>query len=166
MVKPIEDKGPSISDLTQDDLKEAGSFAEAEQRNLRSTLRIYFEQKPDRQDEWIDVVGEHMLDVVQRGRTDLFNIFLEFDVPINFQSDETGFSVLHMAAACGARNVLRILIKREESDYLLRDKQGRLPSELAYLGGPVPDVAVSRLLGIKEVKQADLLGIKLTRRPK
>ena len=46
---------------------------------------------------------------------------------------------------------------------LLRDKGGRLASELAYLFGQDP--AAARLLGSKERKQAEAQGIKLTRRP-
>jgi len=58
---------------------------------------------------------------------------------------------------------LRGLLKTGDCDFLLRDNRGRLPSEMAYLYGE--DVAVARLLGNKERKQAKEQGIKLTRRP-
>ena len=61
------------------------------------------------------------------------------------------------------RKVLRVLVECGLCNFLLRDKGGRLASELAYLFGHDP--AASRLLGIKERKQAEAQGLKLARRP-
>ncbi|MCS0397887.1 ankyrin repeat domain-containing protein [Vibrio diabolicus] len=110
-------------------------------------------------------LNEEFLDAIRCGNTARIQAAFDKGASVNYQSDITGSTPLHIAAACGARHVLRALVASEKIDYLLRDKQGRLASELAYLGGPVPDVAASRLLGIKEVYQADKSGIKLTRRP-
>ena len=65
--------------------------------------------------------------------------------------------------AAKARRVLRVLLDCGLCNFLLRDKGGRLASELAYLFGHDP--AAARLLGIKESKQAEAEGTKLTRRP-
>lgn len=82
---------------------------------------------------------------------------------VNEQDKNTGETALHIAAACRAHKVLKVLLETEKCDFLLRDKKGRLASEMAYLHGNDP--AVARLLGIKERKQGDAQGIKVTRRP-
>ncbi|MES9970303.1 MAG: hypothetical protein ABW092_09730 [Candidatus Thiodiazotropha sp.] len=105
-----------------------------------------------------------LLGVARRGNPHKLKIFVEEGFPLNFQHHETGASVLHILAAGGARPAIRELLKSDTIEFLFRDKQGRLPSELAYLYGR--DVAMARLLGIKERKQAGAKGIKLTRRPK
>jgi len=105
-----------------------------------------------------------LLGIARRGNPHKLEIFVEEGFPLNFQHHETGASVLHILAAGGARQALRVILKSDEIDFLLRDNQGRLASELAYLYGG--DVAMARLLGITERKQAAAKGIKLTRRPK
>ncbi len=76
---------------------------------------------------------------------------------------KTKDTVLHIAASRNARDVVRVLVESGKCDYLMRDGQGRLASEKAYLFGRSP--ALARLLSIKERQQADREGIKLTRRP-
>ena len=90
--------------------------------------------------------------------------FIKDGFPVDYQDPHSGQTALHIVAACRARKALRVVLKSDECDFLLRDNQGRLASEMAYLYGRDP--AVARLLGIKERKQAERLGIKLTRRPK
>lgn len=103
------------------------------------------------------------LEAAEQGNAEKVNALLKSGFPVNFQDPQTGETALHAAAACRARGVLRILVKDSDCDYLLRDKRGRLPSEMAYLYGHDP--AAARLLGIKERKQGEAQGIKVTRRP-
>jgi hypothetical protein len=70
---------------------------------------------------------------------------------------------VRVSAATRARKVLRVLLDCGLCNFLLRDKGGRLASELAYLFGQDP--AAARLLGVKERRQAEAQGIKLKRRP-
>ena len=86
--------------------------------------------------------------------------FVGIDIEHSTISQENSQRII---AACQARKALRFLIKTGDCDFLLRDNHGRLPSEMAYLYGE--DVAVSRLLGNKERKQAEEQGIVVTRRP-
>ncbi len=109
-------------------------------------------------------LGEGFLEAAERGNTDALQIFIEEGFPVTWQDPENGSTALHIAAACQARGVLRVLLKNDDMDFLLRDHKGRLASEMAYLYGD--DVAVARLFGNKERKQADAQGINLTRRPK
>ena len=73
------------------------------------------------------------------------------DVNVNYQ-DEDGMTALHWAAACSARPCLRILVNSAKCSYLLKDKNGRFASELAFEYGR--DYAVGRLLMKKEAEQA------------
>lgn len=110
------------------------------------------------------VLSNYLLQIARRGNPHKLKIFVEEDFSLIFQHPETGASVLHILAAGGARKALRVILKSDKLDFLLRDKKGRLSSEMAYLYGR--DVALSRLLGNKEGKQADEQGARLTRRPR
>ena len=81
--------------------------------------------------------------------------------PVNFPI--LGGTALHNLAGTRARPAIRLLLTYEDVNFISRDNKGRLPSEMAYLYGHDP--ALARLLGIKERKQAEEQGIKLTRRP-
>ena len=74
-----------------------------------------------------------------------------------------GDTVLHIAATRNARDVVRILVESGKCDYLIRDRQGNLPSTIAYVYGRNP--ALARLLSIKEKHQAEEQGIPLKYRP-
>ena len=109
-------------------------------------------------------LGFEFTDAAQRGDTLMVEAFLEEGFPINYQEFDTGLCALHLVAGSGARNTLRTLLKNDDIDFLLRDEKGRLASEFAFLHGRDPGMA--RLLAIKERKQANAEGVKLTRRPK
>lgn len=109
-------------------------------------------------------LGNDFLETAAWGDDGKIQVFVEEGFPVNYQDPSTGSTALHRAAACMARDVVRVLISRDECDFLIRDNKGRLPSEMAYLYGRDP--ALARLLGNKERKQAKAQGIKLTRRPK
>lgn len=100
----------------------------------------------------------------RRGNLDKLQEYIDKGVSINAQDPVLGQTALHTAAAGRARKALRVLLKTNQCDFLLRDNQGRLASELAFLVGE--DMAMARLLRIKERKQADEQGIVLTRRPR
>jgi len=114
-------------------------------------------------DEMIVQLGDEFHQVAERGNPEKIKIFIEEGFPVNWQHPMTGQTALHVVAACQARKALRALLNSGQCDFLIRDKQGRLASEIAYLNGNDP--AVARLLGNKERKQAEAKGIKLTRRP-
>jgi len=107
-------------------------------------------------------LGREFLIAAEHGDAATIMSFLNAGFPANWQDPETGEAALHVAAACKARKVLRILLDTGFCDYLLRDAQGRLASELAYLFGEDP--AAARLLGNKERKQAEAQGVALKRR--
>lgn len=108
-------------------------------------------------------LGWYFLHAAERGNPEKIKVFVEEGFPLDFQDHQTGETALHIVAAGRARKALRELLKSDKLDFLIRDNQGRLASEIAYLYGRDP--AVARLLRIKERKQAAAQGIKLTRRP-
>lgn len=114
-------------------------------------------------DKMEQALGRTFLKAAEQGDADSLLAFIHEGFPVNYQDPRTGETALHIAAACQARPALRAILKTGECDFLIRDRQGRLSSEMAYVYGE--DVAVARLLGNKERKQADAQGIRLTRRP-
>jgi hypothetical protein len=108
-------------------------------------------------------LGREFLKAAERGNAPAIQAFIEEGFPVNYRDPQTGETALHAVAACKARKALRVLLASGRCDFLLRDTQGRLASELAYLYGQDP--AAARLLGIKERQQAAARGITLTRRP-
>ncbi len=76
---------------------------------------------------------------------------------VNVTDPKSGSTPLHYAAAFGSRPALRLLLKASDLDVLIRDRQGRLASELAGVYGHDP--AMARLLLMKEGKQARERGL-------
>lgn len=107
-------------------------------------------------------LGRKFLRAVGRGIPDIVASWLEEGMPVNYQDPGTKQAALHVAAGCQARYAIRVLAKQPDCNFLLRDRHGRLPSELAYAFGNDP--ALARYLGNKERKQAEAQGLKLTRR--
>ena len=138
-------------------------FVEDYRKDLRARLAAYFSSDEETQQAKLLFLGREFLRACERGNPETIKIFLEAGMNVNYQDPQTGQAALHVASATKARAAIRVLLVAAQCDYLIRDKRGRLPSELAYLYGHDP--ALARLLGNKERKQAEAQGIKLTRRP-
>jgi ankyrin repeat protein len=110
----------------------------------------------------LPTLSQQFLEAVERGNPETVKIFLDAGIDINYRHPRSGQTALHVAAAAQARHAVRVLLGTGKCDFLMRDRQGRLASELAYTHGGDP--ALARLLGNKERKQAEEQGIKLTRR--
>lgn len=102
------------------------------------------------------------LRAAEQGDTRRLDQLIAKGVPVNSRDRATGGTALHYAAAHGARGTLRVLVKSKQCDFLIRDKRGRLPSELAGVYGRDP--AMARLLLKKEVQQARTQNLQLHRR--
>lgn len=143
-----------------DDVGSAVSAYEAKEAELKAFL----DAMAAKEQRAIEKYGEEYLHAAERGDAHFFELYLSFGMPVNYQHPKTGESALHIAAARRARHIIRSLLKTGQCDFLLRDKQGRLPSELAHLYGRDP--AITRLLGLKERGQGEAQGITVTLRPK
>jgi ankyrin repeat protein len=82
---------------------------------------------------------------------------IDRNAPVNFIDPHDRATALHYIAAYRARPALRVILKSGKCDFLIRDGQGRLPSQLAREFGH--DDAMARLLLIKEIRQAQAQGI-------
>jgi hypothetical protein len=116
-----------------------------------------------RDDRDMNRLGREFLKAAERGNGPVVGAYIEEGFPVNYQDRQTQETALHISAGTSARKVLRVLLDCGLCNFLLRDKGGRLASEVAYLFGHDP--AAARLLGTKERKQAEAQGIRLSRRP-
>jgi ankyrin repeat protein len=98
-----------------------------------------------------------LLDAAKIGDEQQVQELLNRGAPIDFADPVTGATALHYAAAYAARPVLRVLLRHDRCNFLVRDNRGRLPSQLARQSGRDP--AMARLLLIKEIRQAQARGI-------
>lgn len=92
-------------------------------------------------------LGREFNDAARHGDAALVRAFMEEGYPAGWSDPRTGETALHAAAGSRARPALRVLIPHWP-EFSLRDRKGRLASELAYLYGEDP--ALARLLGRKE----------------
>ena len=139
------------------------AFVEEYHKALRERLSAHYSADKKTRQAGQTYIGREFLHACERGNPETIKIFLDCGMDVNYQDPQTGQAALHAASAARAREAVRVLLATGKCDYLIRDKKGRLPSELAYLYGRDP--ALARLLGNKERKQAEAQGIKLTRRP-
>jgi hypothetical protein len=106
-------------------------------------------------------LGREYIEAARDGDGDLVRAFMEEGFPVEWAEWRTGETALHAAAGSRARPAVRLLVQHWP-DFLIRDRQGRLASELAYLYGEDP--AMAHLLGIKERKDAIATGREVKRR--
>jgi len=106
-------------------------------------------------------LGLRFLDAAKNGDVRTMKELLGPNLPVNVIDPDDRATALHYIATFGARPALRVIVKSSRNlDYLLRDGEGRLPSELAREFGH--DDAMARLLLIKEMRQAKAQGIDPT----
>jgi hypothetical protein len=106
-------------------------------------------------------LGREYIEAARDGDGDLVRAFIEEGFPVAWSERRNGETALHAAAGSRARPAIRLLVQHWP-DFLIRDQQGRLASELAYLYGEDP--AMAHLLGIKERKDAIATGRDVRRR--
>jgi hypothetical protein len=104
--------------------------------------------------------GWQVLDAAKNGDARTMKELLGPNLPVNVIDPDDRATALHYIATFGARPALRVIVKSRNLDYLLRDGEGRLPSELAREFGH--DDAMARLLLIKETRQAKARSIDPT----
>lgn len=126
-------------------------------------IEAFLKAQEEKEKRLIEKYGDEFLTAARRGDVYNFEIFLSFGMPVNYQHPQTGQTAMHLASARRARRIVRAILKTGKCDFLVRDHQGRLASELAHLYGRDP--ALARLLGYKERQQGDEQGVTVTLRP-
>ncbi len=109
--------------------------------------------------------GEALLKAAARGHEDKVRAILEDGFGALTVESGTGATPLHVAAASGAREIVRLLLGNESClrMLLVRDHRGRLPSDYAHLYAH--DAVLARYLAMKAGKRAAELGIAFTHKP-
>ena len=85
--------------------------------------------------------------------------YADMGANINVQQPNTLATALHYGAAYRSRRVIKWLIGFKELDYLVRDREGRLPSVLAH--EVANDPVIGRFLAKKENEQARAQGVEI-----
>lgn len=102
-------------------------------------------------------LGAALLNAAKQGDAAGLDVLIRQGAPVNVVDAVDRATALHYVAAYDARPALRVLLKSGQCDFLVRDWEGRLPSEIAREYGL--DRAMARLLLIKELQQARAQGI-------
>jgi ankyrin repeat protein len=102
-------------------------------------------------DNVMSKLDKKLLKAAYKHESDKLQPLINEGASVNAIDPRTGATALHYAAAFNDRASIRILIKQENIDYLIKDKEGRLASEHAFVGGADP--VVGKLLVIKEQQQ-------------
>jgi ankyrin repeat protein len=100
----------------------------------------------------ITSIGAEFVEAARECHAAKLQRLIDRNAPVNFIDPHDRATALHYIAAYRARPALRVILKSGKCDFLIRDGQGRLPSQLAREFGH--DDAMARLLLIKEIRQA------------
>jgi Ankyrin repeats (many copies) len=104
-------------------------------------------------------LGEKFLAAAEDADPERLEALAAQGAPVNYHDPRNGLTALHYVAAQGARRAFRALLRIGGLDFLARDDQGRLASEMAGAYGR--NLAMERLLFRKEIQQAREKGIPL-----
>ena len=104
-------------------------------------------------------LGEKFLAAAEDADPERLEALAAQGAPVNYHDPRNGLTALHYVAAQGARRAFRALLRIGGLDFLARDDQGRLASEMAGAFGQ--NLAMERLLFRKEIQQAREKGIPL-----
>lgn len=103
-------------------------------------------------------LGRQLIEAANSYDAERAATLIERGALVNYRDPRTGETALHIAAETGNRPLFRVLIASGQCDHLIRDRQGRLASELADLFGD--DTAMARLLMSKEAEQGRTKSVK------
>lgn len=153
MVSRKHDDEDAPQEYSQDDLE---YYCDLEYGDIRTKIKKVIHDGERRHPLAYKMLGREFLQAVERGNPATVEAYLEAGMPVNYQDSGTDQSALHVAAAARARQAIRVLAKQPGCNFILRDRHGRLPSEMAYAFGNDP--ALARYLTIREFKQAKAEG--------
>jgi Ankyrin repeats (many copies) len=128
-------------------------------RNSVEEIKASLVQSLDRLADSFIALGEQFLAAAEDADPERLKALAAQGAPVNYHDPRNGLTALHYVAAQGARRAFRALLRIPGLDYLARDDQGRLASEMAGAYGR--NLAMERLLFRKEIQQAREKGIPL-----
>ena len=107
----------------------------------------------------LDRLGKRVFAAADRGDIAFVRAWIEAGLPVNLTHPAGGLTLLHHAAASGAREIVTALLATGRCDVLLRDVRGRLAWELC------DDEAMAALLMQEMGKRARAEGVTVKLRP-
>ncbi|HKJ74227.1 MAG TPA: ankyrin repeat domain-containing protein [Alphaproteobacteria bacterium] len=107
--------------------------------------------------------GELLIRAVEHGEAEKVRSLIDEGVDVNFRDEANGATALHYAAALSAQFCLLELIRSGQCDYLVRDKQGLYPSEVAF--EIADNLRIGSILAEKEADQAHRTGVQAWPKP-
>ncbi len=99
-------------------------------------------------------LGKQLIDAVKKPYSNGEEVqrLLDLGAPVNYQDERTGAAALHFAAGYNDISAVNAIMSHPDVDYLIRDGQGRLVSELASIAG---NTELAEILIGKIKEQAD-----------
>ena len=91
------------------------------------------------EEEKIFELGMELLTALEKGQKSEVVKLLEVGVPINFQHPKTKSTALHIATAGSNLVAIKMLMKHDNLNYLLRDKWNRIPLDNAMFFSIFPE---------------------------
>lgn len=107
--------------------------------------------------------GDRLVSMVKARDLEKMRELISAGVNVNYQDKPMGATALHYAAAYSIHSALVMLIRSGRCDYLIRDKRGMYPSEVAY--EIADDPRAGAILAKKEARQAQKTGVEAWPKP-
>lgn len=133
----------------------AGITADTNQESVSLGFRVT--KQPYEQKEFMesdDETGVEFLRAAENGDRQFFVEYINQGGDVNFQDPMTGQTALHVAAGTSDKFQIRALVNSGRCNFLIRDRQGKLASEIAFEHSPFPEIA--RYLNILEKDQHEV----------
>ncbi len=130
---------------------------------LETGIELAIPELGDLSSEDREAFGVHLIEAVKRGYLEPVQSLIAAGVNVNFRDRLMGATALHYAAAYRFHSALVSLIRSGRCDYLIRDKRGLYPSEVAY--EIADDPRVGAILARKEARQAYKTGMQAWPKP-
>ena len=111
-----------------------------------------------------EAFGVHLIEAVKGGYLEPVQSLIAAGVNVNFRDRRMGATALHYAAAYRFHSALVCLIRCGRCDYLVQDKRGMYPSEIAY--EIADDPRVGAILAKMAARQAHKTGALAWRKEK
>lgn len=103
---------------------------------------------------------QKLLNAARCGDEEMAQQALDEGADVNGHDLDTGMTAAHYAASVGAGAVVDVLLKQDDLNLLIKDRQGRLPGTYAYLAD---DAELGEALVARQVEQAETRGVDYER---
>ena len=128
----------------------------------RASLGLLRSEYQESQKERMKTDTELAMDFLsasENGDRAFFDAYIKAGHDVNVQDPRTGLTALHISGGLSSKYQVRALVKSGRCNFLIRDAQKRLPSDVAFANSVYPEI--HRYLSMLERRQAELNGVDL-----